>query len=98
MAFSVAVAVAPTRSQALSVRFSSEAGCLVRKKYFVGLMTAAPICVNQRRMLSTTSLAVSCFGLVDSVESIGIRHSSIFNILSAHQATPKPLHSRVAHH
>jgi hypothetical protein len=72
-AFSVAAAVAPASSKALAARSPSDAGYLVRKKYLVGLMTAAPICANQRKTFSPKSGAVSDFSLVESAESIGIR-------------------------
>src|SRR5262249_38268495 len=43
----------------------------VRKKYLIGLITAAPIRANQRKTFSPMSVAVSDFGL--SAESIDIR-------------------------
>jgi predicted phage gp36 major capsid-like protein len=67
------VAIAPASSKALSARSPSDAGYLVRKKYLVGLMTAAAICANQRKTFSLMSVAVSDFSLVESAESIGIR-------------------------
>src|SRR5271166_1388620 len=72
--FSVAQATAPTSTAALLARLSAEGGCSGRKKYLVVLLMA----VNQRKRLSTMSLRVSAFGLLDCAESIGILPPKLF--------------------
>ena len=58
--------------------FSSDAEYLVRKKYLIGLMTAAPICANQRKTFSPMSVAMSDFSWVESADSIVIRLPIIY--------------------
>jgi hypothetical protein len=80
--FSVAAAIAPASSKVLSAHSSSDAEYLVRKKYLIGLMTAAPICANQRKTFSPMSVAVSDLSLVESAESMGIRFPIIYGFSS----------------
>jgi hypothetical protein len=70
VATSVVVAMAPASFATLSGRFSSDARCLDRNKKFVTLAMAA---TKWCKMFSTAFLAVTGFGLIDCVDSIGIR-------------------------
>jgi hypothetical protein len=76
--FSVAQATAPTSTAVLLAHLSVDGRCSARKKYLVVLLMAAPITVSQRKRLSTISLAVSGFGLLDRAESIGILPPILF--------------------
>src|SRR6266568_2756458 len=93
--FSVPMATTAVRSARPSIGFPSGAKSLRLKKYLIGLLRAAPITADKRKILSAKSPAGPRLGLLDSADSMVIRP---FSLIMNRAATARILDSRFAHH